>query len=316
MNNVIFIHGEDSYSSRKHLKAIEKKYIQVQAGDLNLSTLEGSQISVKEFDQQIQTLPFLADKRLVILKNTLSSKNSTLIETLPEAIMSIPATTILVIYETKVDKRMSTYKKLIKETNVKEFPLFDEIKTKAWIKKEVINKQGRIDNEAVDLLYAWLGGDLWQINQELEKLITYNPTITLENVQLLTPSNTETIIFSLSDEIINGKRQESLLLLDNLRKQGEADLYIFSMILASYRNLLKICLAQKEGFSSPAQLKERLKLHPFVISKSLNIIHKTSPLELFKKYRLFLDIDVAIKTGTMEIQLALDLLITRLTIRI
>src|SRR5688572_28728575 len=103
MNNVVFIYGEDSFTALQHLQAIKAKYIEVQTGDLNLCDLDGATISVDELTRQIKTLPFLAKKRLVIVRNTLSSKNKVLSEALPDIAKLTPETTILIVYDTQVD---------------------------------------------------------------------------------------------------------------------------------------------------------------------------------------------------------------------
>lgn len=282
-------------------------------GDINLSQLSGTSLTIAELNSQLRTLPFLAKKRLVILSNVLSSKNKTLAENLIETIKLTPDSTILVIFETKVDKRTAIFKSLNKLATVKSFPLLDENSSKKWINNQVNKLGGKIDIAATNLLFEWVGADLWQLKQEINKLVTYDPNITEQTVRLLTPPSTQTIIFALSDEVLKGSLKISLSMLDNLRDQGENDIYLFSMILYGYRNLVTIALAQKEGAKSPSEIKEKTKLHPFVIAKSMALINKTNLHELTKKYKIFLDIDVAIKTGTIEVQSALDLLVTKLT---
>lgn len=313
LNNIIFIYGEDSYSSLKHLQAIKNKYISLSAGDLNLSEISGESVTIDELSRQVKALPFLAKKRLVIVRNSLSSKNKLLLENIEPVLKDVPESTILIFYDTQVDKRIVAFKILNKLATVKSFPLFDPIHLKNWIKKEVANLGGTIDSYAIDLLAEWIGPDLWQEYQEINKLISYNKHITLESVQLLTAPSTSTIIFALSDQILSGTRQKVLQTLDELRNQGEADIFLLSLLAGSYRNLIKIALAKKEGATSSLEIKNKTNLHPFVIQKLLPASTKTNLEKLTQSYRQFLDIDFGIKTGTMESGPALDILIARLT---
>ncbi len=280
-------------------------------GDVNLSQVEGSKLTINELTQQLKTLPFLAKKRLVILTNALNG-NKSLSDNLVETIKLTPESTILVIYETKVDKRTANFKALNKLATVKSFPLLDEFEIKKWINNRVKKLGGKIDSPAVNLLFEWVGANLWLLSLELDKLVTFDPHITPHSVQLLTPPSTQTIIFTLSDEILKGSLKTSLQILDNLRAQGENDIYLFSMILSGYRNLLKIALAQAQGATDTQSIKELTKLHPFVIAKSLNLVNRTNLAQLTQKYKTFVDIDVAIKTGTMEAASALDVLVADL----
>jgi DNA polymerase-3 subunit delta len=311
LSHVIFIYGDDTYRSHQALKAIKAKYIDTNLGDLNLVELEGDTLTIDELNRQVRALPFLANKRLVIVKSLLGSKNKDLSDKLLEFLPSVPQSSLLIIYEVTVDKRTSVFKNLAKAANTKSFPQLDDHELKKWVKNQVTQKGGTITPDGLDQLTLWVGSNLWQMTQEIDKLLAHNPTITKDHILLLTPPKTETIIFKLTDELFSGSSKSALKILDELRQQGEADLAIFNLIISSYRNLILISLAQAEGMSQ-SNLAAQLKIHPFVVSKSLNIIRKTDLPRLKQKYTLLLDIDFKLKTGKIDPVSGLDLALLQL----
>jgi DNA polymerase-3 subunit delta len=291
---------------------MKEKYISASLGDTNLAILDGKTVKADDIIRQALAYPFLAKSRLVIVKNFLLEGKKDEHEKIGTFLEKTPDSTVLVLAESGVpDKRTSLFKKLAKQ-KAQEFKFLDEIGTKAWIREEVVKNSGEIDSEAIGKLYEYVGTDLWRLANEIQKLLTYNKKITLETIELLVKPQVQSDIFALIDAVASRSSKKSLHELHQLLDNGQNELYILSMIVYQYRNLLIVKDLTARGANSQWEMAKRAGLHPFVAGKSLNLVRNYTMDELKNIYRILFENDLAIKTGRMEPQTALDLLTIKL----
>jgi DNA polymerase-3 subunit delta len=106
--------------------------------------------------------------------------------------------------------------------------------------------------------------------------------------------------------VVEGSKKDALLLLHQHLEKGEDPFYLFSMLVYQLRNMLKIA-DLKENFGYPEREISRVSdMHPFVVRKTLNQIRNFSFAKLTKLYQKLSQLDVMMKTGKIEAELALD----------
>lgn len=212
-----------------------------------------------------------------------------------------------------------------------EFKLLEPYELKKWIKNEVESQGGTIDNPAIDKLVEYVGNDLWRISNEIRKLTTYNlPAgrhglqLTTSEVELLVRPRITANVFDLIDAIgaQNIKRAQSEL--HKLLNSGQNELYIHTMIVYQFRNLLIIKDLLENQRSKLKNQNDNLKiknnveiakqsgLHPYVAEKTIAQAKNYTTDRLKEIYQILLDYDIKMKTGKIEPKLALDLLIVDL----
>lgn len=313
---ILFIYGGDTFSSREKLDSIKQKYIGSAASDFNLLILDGKNATLEEIFRQCQALPFLANKRLVILKNFLESSKKEVQERMVSFLEKLPETTILVFYEEGVpDKRLALFKKLNLKNHSQEFALLSKDKLNFWIKERVQDYGGTIDGEAIETLAQFIGPNLWRMDNEIQKLLAFKSRINHEMVSDLIRPEISSDIFAAIDFLGQKNKAAALKAMHNLRENSENELYIFSMIAYQFRNLLLVkdmVLRTNNQYA----LAKNLGLHPFVISKALSSQRKFSYSELKKIYRSLLDFDWQMKLGKIEPKVALDLMVIKITEKI
>ena len=314
---IIFLYGEDSYRSRQKLNQIKEKFKKSDPSNINLAILDGEKTSLEEIRKTIQAVPFLAKKRLVIIENLLTkNKNKTLLEELANYIKKrkISESTVLVFWEeNKPDERTKLFKLLKKPGRAQEFKLLSGYSLSRWIKGEIEKRGGKIERKAIEKLAAYVGNDLWQMSNEIDKLISYQALkpITSENVEVLVKAKLDTNIFNLIDAIGEKNRKGALKLLQDQIESGAHPLYLLTMIIYQFRNLLIIKDLIEQGLNQ-YQIQKETKIHPFVVQKTFSQARNFSLNELKKIYQKLLETDIALKTSKIEPNLALDLLITKL----
>ena len=312
---ILFFYGQDTYRMRQKLKALKEKFISASLGDTNLAVLDGQTVTFDEIIRQIFALPFLAKSRLVIIENILQKGKKEILESLAEKLGHVPKSTVLVFVEEGLpDRRIAIFKKLNQPGQAQEFKLLEPEPLRRWIKKEVESRGSQIDSAATAKLAEYIGNDLWRQSNELDKLLAYQKNITCENIELLVNPQIEADIFYLIDNIARQNLKGAIKELYKLLKAGENELYILTMIVYQYRNLLILKdLIERTKTNNRWALAKKAGLHPFVVQKSLAVLPKYSLGQLKKIYGQIADFDIKIKTGKIEPRTAIELLIFKLT---
>jgi DNA polymerase-3 subunit delta len=113
-------------------------------------------------------------------------------------------------------------------------------------------------------------------------------------------------IFDTIDALGNNNKKEAARLLHEHLKQGENPFYIFSMFVYQFRNLLKVADLKEKGMLNDYEISKNSGLHPFVVKKSLGQLRNLTFSKLKNIYKNLSELDTKIKTGKIDIQLALD----------
>ena len=182
-----------------------------------------------------------------------------------------------------------------------------------WIEDRARSKQARLGSGVAEELASCIGPDLRLIDQELDKLAAYALArpIARDDVRLLTPYAQEASIFDMVDALGHRRTPEAFRLLTRLRNEGAHPLYLLTMIVRQYRILLQVQeLAQ--GGAAKDEVAKLLGMHPYPTGKAIDQARRYTPHQLLNIYDRLLDTDVAIKTGQMDANLALDLIVVEL----
>ncbi len=294
---ILILCGEDTYRSKKRLADLKEKFL-LKYGNLNLIEFTKENWDFEKFKDSIFSEPFLSEKKLIICKEILSK------EKIKELFDLVPENVILIFWE----KECPSFE-LNKKIKLEKFDLLNDLSLKNWIKNEIRIRKSKITETAIEKLISYIGNDLWQLSNEIDKLIAFTKgnTITSKEVDLLVRAKLSANIFSLLDALAEKDLKKAIKIYHNFLKLGEDVLYLFNMIIYQFKNLLLI----KDVQISKTSFKN-LELHPYVLKKSLSLAKNFTLEELKKIYQLLLETDIEIKTGKKEPDLALDLLITEI----
>jgi len=121
--------------------------------------------------------------------------------------------------------------------------------------------------------------------------------ITLRHVQEIVTKTVEANIFALSDSIGNKKGSEALQVLKDLFYLGESPFKLLGFLARHFRNLLLVKDYRSMGYDE-GQIKEKTKLHPFVIKKSIRQAERFTIPQLIAALERLLLIEVELKSTT------------------
>jgi len=308
---IIFLYGQDTYRSRRKLNEIVEHYKKIHKSGLNLKYFDGKTVDFEEFKNEIQSVSMFAEKKLIILEEAFTNQNfkEGFLKTSKQFTDS---NNIILFYEIeKISSSDPLFKFLEKHAKSQEFKLLKGENLKNWVKKEIENYKVKINSVALRKLTDYVGDNLWQMVNEIKKLASYkkNKEIRVEDINLLVKPKIEPEIFKTIDAIASKNKKQALELIHKHLEKGDSPSYLLSMINFQFRNLLIIRdLIEKN--KSPYILSKEAQLHPYVIKKSYSQARKFKIDELKKIYQKIFQVDLAIKTGKIDPETALDLLIT------
>ena len=314
---ILLISGEENFLSFEKLKQIKEKFASSDIGSTNVDEFDEKSFTVLEFRKSILSIPFLSEKRLIILRNILSSKTKKEEEEkIIECLSNIPASTIILFWEEKEISGKSLLAKKIKSLAQKKWD-FEKLKpyqAEKWALEKIAFRKAAITKPGLLKLLAFSGENLWQLNQEIEKLTLYKAAIEETDVDLLVSAKLNNNVFELIDSISEKNTEKTLKFLNNLIEQGEEVIYLLRMLVYQIRNLILIKELSLKNLTKSEIIKETGK-HPFVVGKTLNQIGNFSRKELEKIYNEIFNLEVKIKTGKIEPKTGINLLASKLCLK-
>jgi DNA polymerase-3 subunit delta len=317
-------HGTDEFTCAEAVADLKRRLGPPDVVALNTVHLDGKKVSLAELQYACDTIPFLAERRLVIVEGLLTRLNARAekgyLETLCGYLPRLPETTRLVFIEHEVLPPTHPVLKLVHEGArgyARQFNPPDSKELPGWITKRVHRYGGTIEQRATHQLAAVIGADLRLLDQEIVKLVTYTNgvrPITLQDVATLVPYVQNAVVFDLVDALGRRDGRSAAYTLHRLLETGEHPLGLLAMIARQFRLLLQVRELKAQGLS-PREAARVLELHPFPASKLYDQEAYFTADQLESVYRHLLEIDVAVKSGEIEADVALDLLVAGLAAR-
>ena len=343
------LHGEDELARSDRVAEFRQRVGDETTRDLNTTLLDGRQVTLAELRHAADAIPFLADKRLVIVEGLLtrlawsrrkgdddgepSGASKEFLKDLLRYLPQVPDSTRLVLVEPRSLPSSNAVLKLALETDkrtVRHLPLPPKDGMADWVQKRAKLHGGEFTAQAANALVTAVGYDprpsdrdrtseqgnkLRLLDQEIQKLLTYvnwSRAVTPADVQLLVSEAQQGDLFGMIDALAEGKGQKAIVELHRLIERGKSPLELFGMIVRQFRLMIQVKELNERGLNSAA-IAERLSVHPFVAEKTgkQSQTFTTAQLELI--YHRLLEIDMQIKTGQVEDVAALDLLVAGLT---
>jgi DNA polymerase-3 subunit delta len=339
---VYLLHGEDDQAISTFLSQLTAKLGDPTTAEMNTTRMESKGLSLAALRAASLTAPFLARRRLVLLDGFLSGlssrkgKSSEPVSTeantssgsaaerkellteflgfLPE----IPVTTALVLVERHTLPATHTFLKWAdKHPALAYIRAFVPPKGSAlpgWIVRRAKAEGGEFTPQAAQILASVVGDDLRLLAQEIVKLLTYanfSRPVTPEDIAALTPESVYTNIFDMVDSIGNRDGARAMCLLRKTMGQGNVG-GVFAMIVRQFR-LLLLAREALDGGTPAARLASALEVHPFVAQKLAGQARNFRLGALEDLYRRLRDIDEEVKSGRIELETAMETLVSQLT---
>ena len=307
--SVYLLYGEEEYLKKQYRDKLKKAI----SGDdtMNYSYFEGNKIVVKEVIDMANTLPFFAEKRLIVIENSGFFKSSQ--EELADFIKNMPDYLIFVFVESEVDKRNKVYKAVGTAGYICEMKQQSTSVLVQWIVTLLKNEGKTIDRPAVDLLLSKTGAGMDLIYAEVEKLVSYcidRPQITAEDVEAVCTTQTTSRIFDMITAIATKKQKQALELYYDLLLLKEPPMRILFLMTREYRLLFHVKGLMVNGYGKK-EIASKAGIHPFAAGRYMDAAKRYELGELRTVMEEGAQLEQNVKTGLMTDTLAVELFIVK-----
>ena len=326
---ITVLYGMDEFSAHEALEALKEELNSDDQLADNTLVVAGASARPDELLVQCQTLPFLSEHRLIVVRGLLGRFESAggrrrgrrrpqddklgpwqpFVEALPE----LPETTAFVLLDGEVHPQNPLLRALRPLAEVREFKPLPQAALAGWIGSRAQRHGVALEARAVAALAGLVGNQLWMLDSELQKLAVYanDRQVTEEDVRSLVSLAREPNVFAMADAVIEGRAGDAAKLLQRLLADGESPQRLLAMIARQYRLLLltKELLEQRVR---PPEISARLQVQGFVIQRLLKQAPGYTIERLRQAYRRLLEADLSVKRGVYDEETALLLLIFEL----
>jgi DNA polymerase III subunit delta len=325
--------GEDEFSRLEALTTIKSNMGGDNLMPTNTNVLEGQKLTVNELRANIETLPFLTPHRLVIIngllerfepkektvRTTKKDAKSDEVTAMANSINSMPPSTILVLSDGIVFKKPflqnnPLFTAISAKAEVKSFPALKSVKLSQWIQERVSRYSSSISVQATNLLMNYVGGDLFAMSNEIQKLAAYTAGRKIEekDVRMLVAASQDADIFALIDAVLDHKTGQAEQVLLKLLQKG----VVAPQILVLLARQVQMMVQVKEMRASrrpTAEIQTRLGIFsPYAWERLTTRSERYSFERLRDIYNSLLETDISIKSGRFDGDLAINILAAEL----
>jgi DNA polymerase-3 subunit delta len=324
---IYLFHGEDEYAISQTISELESRVGDPAYASMNITRLVGNVENIDQLPSVTNTMPFLTNRRLVILEEPLQSLTSPSSRKHFIALLEqIPQTTALVVVINRIltsnyDRRKGKIHWLEQwageqgeRVYMRAFPKPQAGNMVDRVQDQARKAGGQITPRAAQYLSNLVNDDPRVTDQEIQKLlmyVNYERPVDIEDVEKLTPDQGQGNIFALVDALGNQNTRLAMEMLHRLLESQEA-MFIFSMIVRQFR-LLLLTREILDDVGNKGVMIQKLKIQPFVADKLIIQSRHFTLQRLEATYQRLLDVDESIKTGMVPDDLALDTLVATLT---
>ena len=303
--------GEEAFLKMSYKNRLKDS---VTAGDtMNFNHYEGKGMDINEIIGIADTMPFFAERRLVLIEDSGWFKGGAGGEEMSAYMEHIPDTTCLVFVETEVDKRSKLFKAVKKYGYAAEFGRQDASQLGRWA-AGILSKNGKkITGRTMEFFLSKTGDDMENISSELEKLISYTlgrDVITEEDVEAICTTQVSNKIFDMITAIANRQTRKAMDLYEDLLTLKEPPMRILFLIARQFNQILQVKELMGQGMDK-STIASRMKLQPFVAGKIMLQAKTFSREQILSYVNLCVDAEESVKTGRLTDRLAVELLIAK-----
>ncbi len=310
---LFYIYGQENYLKEKVLQTLIKAmHIKVN-DEFDFLTLYGDECQAETILEQVEMMPFLAEKRVLVVRDFEKIKADERKKLIPY--LNDPAeTSVLIILDDKPDKKYAVYKTILeKSISVQCKQPYSPVDLRVWLNDELKMRGLIFEGRATDLFINSIPLDYFTAFNELDKLALYIGTrknITYEDVLSCVCKNKVYTIFELQNAIGKKDVTISLSILDNLLENDEAAVMMTTMLARFFTLIWKVNACRKNKIGDSEIMSYHLnEVHNFFRKDYMLFANKYPQPKLRKVFALLLKADADLKSLNVKENILMEMLV-------
>jgi DNA polymerase-3 subunit delta len=308
------VHGDEAFLKRQVLGALKTLVLGPDDGGFGLSTHPGDKAVFAAVHDELETLPFLGPRRLVVVENAdpfVTRERARL-----EKYVAEPSATGVLVLDVNSWPSNTRLAKLVPDaaTLVCKAPATQGLP--GWCADWCAARYGKqLPAAAARLLVDLVGPDMGLLDQEMAKLAAYAGDagrIEAAEVDVLVGNSRSENTWKIFDLIGTGQAGASLTLLDRLLDQGEEPMKLLGAFSMQLRRLAQAARLNGQGLALSAAL-EQAGIPPFARRNAEQQLRHLGRRRLDRLYDWLLEADLGLKGSS---QLPPRTLLERLVVQL
>ncbi len=311
LGNLYLLYGEEAYLRRQYRDKLKAALV-LQGDAMNCSVYSGKDINANEVVDLAGTMPFFAERRVVIVENSGWFKSGN--DQIAALVKSLPDTTCMIFVEAEVDKRGKLFKAVTANGCAALCEMQDEATLRKWVMGLLKKENKTITPDALNLLLDKTGTNMENIRREVEKLVCYRyyeDGITAADVEELCIVQIQNQIFDMVEAVAQKKQKQALGLYYNLLALKEAPMKILALTARQFHMLLQVKEMKSKGYQE-SDIARQTGLNPYFLKYIPQAAQFKLP-QLEAALRTCVEAEENIKTGRMSDMLSVELIIVSLS---
>jgi DNA polymerase-3 subunit delta len=295
----------EPYLAEQAIEKVVATAVDPSLRDLAYSAFYADETPPAEITLEAQTLPFLAERRVVLVRNAelynLESKAGPLIHYIENA----SDRTLLLLLASQIDRRMKFFKLCEKHGLIVECPMLDGSAVADWVRARAEERGKKIEPAATSEIVRRSGLHLSDVNNALNVVMSYvgdEPVVREQDVVKACADVAEEEVWTLTDAI--GACDPNVAL-NSLRKLIDMGKHPDELVGA-------INWIMKSAYQVAAVQKGSPTVSPFIQRKVAPIAAKLGMKKLRDALMLVTDTHFMMRSTGVDANLALELLVVKL----
>jgi len=313
IGSLYLLYGEEAYLRRQYRDHLRKALVP-EEDNMNCSVYSGKDINAGEVIDLAGTMPFFAERRVIIIENSGWFKSGN--EQIATLIKALPDTTCMIFVEEEVDKRSKLFKAVAANGYAALCEMQDEAMLKKWVLGLLKKENKSITPDALNLLLDKTGTNMENIRREVEKLVCYKyyeEGITAVDVEELCIVQIQNQIFDMVEAVAQKRQKQALNLYYHLLALKEAPMKILALIARQFNMLLQVKEMKSKGYQE-SEIAKQTGLNPYYLKKKyIPQAAQFKQPQLVAALKTCVEAEENVKTGRMPDVLSVELIIVSLS---
>lgn len=307
------LYGEEAYLKKQYKDKLTKAILP-EGDTVNYAYYEGKGILPGELIDLAETMPFFAERRLIVVENSGFFKNAS--PELADYIRTMPETACFLFVENEVDKRGKLYKTVKEKGRIAEMGRQDEKTLLYWIASNVKKEERQIKESTARYLISMVGTDMENLEKEMEKLFSYTlgkSEIAIQDIDDICTSQVTNQIFAMVEAVAAKQQKKALDYYYDLLALKEPPMRILYLLSRQFKLLMEVRDLVSKGFDK-SQIAKTVGLHPFVAGKYMQQCRDFSETELRSILEDAAETEEMVKTGRLNDMMSVELFIVKYSV--
>lgn len=325
-------YGEEPYTMKEAVDKLTEFFTHGFTEELNVEKIDGQKCQVSDVINAVATMGFFSSQKLVLVENaslwlgggkksgkgeernqeeTAAVNLDSLLTYLEHPVEN---TCLVFLAEAGIHKNRKLVKAVAKAGRLVEFPLLQGGEVYEFIRREFRKRNVDYEKPVADYLILSVGNNLFLLMQEIDKLVHYSggaELVTLAQAKEIVSQSSLFTVFALIDAVAGKDGGKSLLLLEEMVRQGEAEQKILVLLARQFRLIYQAKCMRAAGYRN-GDIAKTLGQHPFVIEKAVKQSNGFSLDGLEKILEILLEADRKNKMGQLDLKKGLNISILQI----